>query len=62
MANHSRVLAWRIPWTEGPTVHAVAKSWTQLSDQHTYTHKIKVTLFYKFEDPLLVLVNQNGAG
>ena len=23
---------------------------------------MKVTFFYKFEDPLLVLVNQNGAG
>ena len=35
MATHSSTLAWRIPWMEesgGPTVHAVAKSWTQLSD------------------------------
>ena len=35
MATHSSILAWRIPWMEesgGPTVHAVAKSWTQLSD------------------------------
>ena len=38
MATHSRVLAWRIPWTEEPgggveaTVHGVAKSQTQLSD------------------------------
>ena len=35
MAIHSSVLAWRIPWTEEPgraTVHAVAKSWTRLSD------------------------------
>ena len=31
MATHSRVLAWRIPWTEEPggfTVHGVTKSWT----------------------------------
>ena len=32
MATHSSILAWRIPWTEGPvrrqTVHGVAKSWT----------------------------------
>ena len=27
-ANHSSILAWRIPWT----VHGVAKSWTRLSD------------------------------
>jgi len=27
-ANHSSILAWRIPWT----VHGVAKSWTRLND------------------------------
>ena len=36
MATHTSILAWRIPWTEGPvrrqTVHGVAKSWTQLID------------------------------
>ena len=37
MANHSFVLAWRIPWAEMPnawqaTVHGVTKSQTQLSD------------------------------
>ena len=26
------ILEWEIPWTEEPTVHGVAKSWTQLSD------------------------------
>ena len=34
-AIHSRILAWRTPWTEEsrglPRVHRVAKSWTQLS-------------------------------
>ena len=33
MAAHSRILAWRIPWTEEPggaTVHGVAKSWMLL--------------------------------
>ena len=29
-ATHSSTLAWRIPWTEEPTVHRAAKSWTQL--------------------------------
>ena len=29
MATHSSILAWKIPWTEGPRVE---KSWTQLSD------------------------------
>ena len=34
MATHSRILAWRIPWTEelagrgGASVHGVSKSWT----------------------------------
>ena len=28
MVTHPSILAWRIPWT--PTVHGVAKSWTQL--------------------------------
>ena len=35
MTTYSRILAWRIPWTEEPdgaTVHGVAKSRTQLSD------------------------------
>ena len=36
MATHSSILAWRIPWTEGPgkaPVRGVTKSrWTQLSD------------------------------
>ena len=33
VANHSSILAWRIPWTEEPggfTVHRVANSWIQL--------------------------------
>ena len=29
-ANHSSILAWRIPWT----IHGVAKSVTQLRDFH----------------------------
>ena len=33
-ANHSSILAWRIPWT----VHGFAKSWTQLSDFHIHVH------------------------
>ena len=32
MATHSSILAWRIPWTEEPTVHGVSKSRTRLSD------------------------------
>ena len=32
MATHSRILAWRIPWTEGATGHGVAKSHTRLNN------------------------------
>ena len=34
MATHSRILAWRIPWTEesGRLQSGIAKDWTQLSD------------------------------
>ena len=35
-ATHSSILAWKIPWTEEPGVHGVAKSWTQLSDFTIY--------------------------
>ena len=31
-ATHSSTLAQKIPWTEEPGVHGVAKSWTRLSD------------------------------
>ena len=40
MATHSSVLAWRIAWTEGAwqaIVHRVTKSWTWLSDFHSFT-------------------------
>ena len=30
MATHSSILAWRIPWTEEPTIHRVAKRQTRL--------------------------------
>ena len=32
MAPYSSTLAWKIPWTEEPAVHGVAKSRTRLSD------------------------------
>ena len=37
MATLSSILAWKIPWTEQPgRLHGVAKSWTQLSNEHTH--------------------------
>ena len=35
MATHSSILGWRIPWTEEPGVHEVAKSWTRLKGLST---------------------------
>ena len=32
MVPHSRTLAWKIPWTEEPGRHGVAKSQTRLND------------------------------
>ena len=32
MAHHSSTLAYKIPWTEEPAVHGVAKSRTRLSN------------------------------
>ena len=43
MATYSSILAWRIPWTEEPTVHEVAKSGTQLSDSDfTFIKKLGI--------------------
>ena len=39
MATHSSLLAWKIPWTEEPTVHGAAKSRTQLSN-FTFTYYV----------------------
>ena len=43
MATHSRILVWRIPWTEEPDgIQSIGlKSWTQLSihAHMTFIHK-----------------------
>ena len=36
-ANHSSILAWRIPWTPYIVSPGVAKNRTRLSDFHTFT-------------------------
>ena len=37
METHSRILAWRIPWTEEPVVPGVAESWvTEYTPTHTH--------------------------
>ena len=42
-ATHSSTLAQKIPWTEEPGVHGVAKSWTRLNDfTFTFFHFDKI--------------------
>ena len=41
-ATHSSILAWKIPWTEGP---GVTKSWTQLRT-HTCTQTLTHNTYY----------------
>ena len=52
MANHSHILAWKIPWTEEPWhvhgVHGVTKSQTLLS-----MHAQKIILLISFPSFLL---------
>ena len=43
-ATHSSILAWRIPWTEEPTAHGLAKSQTWLSNQHLHILHIYFTV------------------
>ena len=46
-ATHSRILAWRIPWT---TVHGVTKSWTRLSNFHfTSLHLVVLVMSCDFQ-------------
>ena len=49
MATHSRILAWRIPWTEKP--HRL-QSWTGLRD----TLKLRINFLYN------VALNSNDLG
>ena len=46
-ANHSSILAWRIPWT---IVHGVANSWTQLSGFHFLSFEVVIHKFPKAAD------------
>ena len=39
MATRSSILAWRIPWTEEPMVHRVAKNRTRLKRLSTHAGK-----------------------
>ena len=46
MVTHSSVLAWRIPWTEGPggaVVYGVAESDTTKQLTHTHTQNQTVS-------------------
>ena len=65
VATHSRILAWKIPWTEGPgrACPWVTKSWTWLSmhtlmdthshiHTHTHTHLMEYYSSIKKEETL----------
>ena len=48
---YSSILAWKIPWTEVPTVHRVTESWTGLNTApppHTHTFKER-GFYFSFE-------------
>ena len=57
MTTHSRILAWRILWTDEPggTVHGVIKSWTPLN---TYTHVIRFRKTQKIQGRKKSKLNQ----
>ena len=40
MATDSGILAWRIPWTEEPTVHGVAES--DMTEQPTLSRNCSI--------------------
>ena len=43
MATYSRILAWKIPWTEKPdTVYGVTKNWILLN---THEHDLLIVYF-----------------
>ena len=51
MATHSSILAWRIPWTEGPgglqSIRA-AKNQTQHAHAHLYEPKLNINFHINF--------------
>ena len=48
MATHSSVLAWRIPWTEKPTVHGVAQSQTRLKQLSSSSSSMQPFISHHF--------------
>ena len=51
MAPDSSTLAWKIPWTEKPTVHGVAKSQTRLSDFTSRSGRAVCFKFLRHQEP-----------
>ena len=50
MATHSSILAWRIPWTEGPGGLQSVESQRVRHDRviNTFTFFLLITIFLKF--------------
>ena len=63
IATHSRVLAWRIPWTEEPgwpTVHGLTKSQTLPSMHACMLHASRQSAQTPREDVFVELLEQKG--
>ena len=60
MAPHSRILAWRIPWTEEP--HGLQSMWSQSgTQQSTQTSVLILSPAFSFLPKTAVLLNTNEA-
>ena len=58
MAPHSSTLAQKIPWTEEPGVHGVAKSRTRLSNfTFTFTNTLDYPSIHSFVSPSQMFLN-----
>ena len=64
MAAHSRILAWRIPWTEElgglQATDRVTKSWTQLKRFSTAPQNINTGFLRIFAHTLLYILEKEG--
>ena len=59
MATHSSILAWRIPWTEGPGGYRLWKCKDIIEQLNTHTHQsIAVSILF-FHNCLLIQTKLN---
>ena len=53
MATHSSVLAWKIPWTEEPTVHGVTRVRHNLETKQRKTSAVNLGKLLNFSNLML---------